>query len=200
MSLPLAFKTELASIPCDIPYLKCAPERIAHWRDKLGPRTGSALRVGLTWAGDPRKHMQLANLADRQRSMHFDQFRPLLEVPGVEFYSLQLGPDAVAQMNGDQRVIDHAALLFDFQETAALMENLDLVICVDTSVVHLAGAIGKKTWMLNRYNTCWRWLLERSDSPWYPTVRIFRQASFGDWPGVVAEVREALFEAANTGL
>lgn len=193
MSLPLAFHTELATIPSEVPYLAASTIKSAQWRERLGQK--STLRVGLTWAGNPRKHLAAGDgvrMGDLQRSIHFDQLCSLLEVPGIEFFSLQLGDDAVRQLNGNPQVIDVTADLHDFEDTAALIDNLDLVICVDTSVAHLAGAIGKPVWLLNRYNTCWRWLMEREDSPWYPTVRIFRQPSFGDWNSVISNIKQAL--------
>jgi Tfp pilus assembly protein PilF len=195
MSLPLACNTVLETIPAEIPYLASSPSSNARWQEKLGDKT--ALRVGLTWAGNPRKHLPLVRRLDRQRSIHFDQLRPLLEVPGVEFFSLQFGDEAVAQLCGNPRVIDFTAEIPDFQNTAALIGHLDLVISVDTSVVHLAGALGKPVWLLNRYNTCWRWLTNREDSPWYPTVRIFRQPSLGDWNSVIGNVKRALEERAS---
>ena len=195
LSLPGIFNTDAATIPRNVPYLSAAPERIAHWRARLGPP--ALPRVGLVWSGDPRKHQILANHADAMRSMRFAALGPLLDVPGVEFHSLQVGEAAVAQIADDPRIADHAGELFDFQETAALVEQLDLVISVDTSMVHLAGALGKPVWMFNRYNTCWRWMLDRTDSPWYPAMRIFRQQTFGDWQPVVAEVAHALAEFAR---
>ncbi|HEX8958111.1 MAG TPA: sulfotransferase, partial [Burkholderiaceae bacterium] len=204
MSLPLLCGTELSSIPAETPYLSSSAEKQAWWRERIGQasraslhnglRTG--LRVGLVWAGNPRKHDSGAHAADRLRSLRFEQIAPLLDVEGVEFYSLQLGEEAVAQLNGDPRVIDLTADLHDFEDTAAFVSNLDLVISVDTSVVHLTGAIGKPVWILNRYNTCWRWLAEGMDSPWYPTARLFRQSDFGDWDGVVADAKRALSELA----
>ena len=190
MSLPLSCKTTLESIPCPGPYLASSPEKIAYWRDKLGKKT--ALRVGLTWAGNPRKYQPDAYAVDRQRSMHFTQLLPLLETETIDFYSLQLGDDAIAQIQGHPRIIDLTSELHDFDDTAALVSNLDLVICVDTAVAHLAGAIGKPVWLLNRYNTCWRWLTVREDSPWYRSMRIFRQPSLGDWSSVIHTVKEAL--------
>lgn len=193
MSLPYAFKTELSTIPAATPYLKGGQEKIDRWRAKLGPKT--ALRVGLAWAGDPRKHLAAAQgvrAIDSQRSIHFDQLLPLLEVPGIEFFSLQVGEDARRQANANPKLIDFTSELRDFEDTVALVENLDMVICVDTSVAHLVGAIGKPVWLLNRYNTCWRWLTGRADSPWYPSMRIFRQPALGDWTNVIAEVKRAL--------
>ena len=190
LSVPGIVGTDLDTIPAEIPYLKAAPARIGHWRDKLGPH--NKFRVGLVWAGEPRKVQPEVALIDRMRSLHFDQFRPLLDVPGVEFYSLQVGRDAAAQLTNAPQVIDHTGDLFDFQETAALVEQLDLAICADTSTAHLAGAIGKPVWLLNRYNTCWRWLRDRTDSPWYPGMRLFRQPALGDWDSVMADVKAAL--------
>lgn len=196
MGLAEAFGTRLDTIPSGIPYLCAKPERLVHWREKFGTEKG--LRVGLVWAGDPRKHAPNSSLIDGMRSMHFDQLRPLLNLPGVIFYSVQVGADAAAQLTDAPQVIDFTGELSDFQETAALAANLDLAICVDTSSAHLIGAIGKPVWLLNRFNTCWRWMLERNDSPWYPSMRIFRQPRLGDWESVVAEVKLALeIEAAR---
>ncbi len=188
MSLPLVFGTTLDTIPAAIPYLRPAPERVLHWRRKFDGE--NRLRVGVVWAGDPRLQ------DDNMRSLHFDRLRPLLEVPGVAFYSMQMGSEAKAQMADVPQIANFTDALFDFQETAALAENLDLAICVDTSSAHLVGAIGKPVWLLNRFNTCWRWMLDRSDSPWYPTMRIFRQPRLGDWDSVIAKVKLALEEEA----
>jgi ADP-heptose:LPS heptosyltransferase len=111
---------------------------------------------------------------------------------GVEFHSLQIGDEARSQFGLEDCITDHGSQLRDFADTAALVANLDLVICVDTSIAHLTGALGKPFWLLNRYNTCWRWLAERSDSPWYPTARLFRQPQPGDWESVIRSVRHAL--------
>jgi tetratricopeptide (TPR) repeat protein len=193
LSLPLAFATRLDSIPSAIPYLAACESKVQAWRDRLGER--DKLRVGLVWAGNPRKALPDANRIDVQRSMAFDRLAPLLEVTECEFYSLQKGDDAVRQLResaSQQKVIDWTEDLRDFSDTAALIENLDLVISVDTSVAHLAGALGKPFWLLNRYNTCWRWLLDRDDSPWYPAARLFRQDATRDWGPVVDRVRAAL--------
>lgn len=190
LSLPYIFKTRLDTIPAQVPYLYVNPARVRHWRNRLGPK--NKLRVGLTWAGDPRIKMRAANALDRMRSLHFKQMLPLLDVPGIEFYSLQLGELTAHQLNGHPQVINVTSEIRDFEDTAAIVENLDLVITVDTSVCHLVGGLGKPVWMLNRHNTCWRWLHDRTDSPWYPTMRIFQQTEMADWEGVIAEVREAL--------
>jgi tetratricopeptide (TPR) repeat protein len=194
-SLPLAFGTTLDTVPAAPRYLAAPSERIALWRERLGDTAGH--RVGLVWAGNPRLGLRNANRVDRQRSLDFDQLAPVLAAEGCTFYSLQKGAAAVAQLHAcGHRVIDHTEALRDFADTAALVANLDLVIAVDTSVAHLAAAVGKPVWLLNRFNTCWRWLLAREDSPWYPTLRIFRQPSHGDWTAVIAQVAAELQHAA----
>jgi hypothetical protein len=146
------------------------------------------------WAGNPTTGLA-ATPIDRQRSIEFDRLAPLFQVIDCDFYSLQKGDAAVQQLRKSpfqQQVADWTDDLHDFSDTAALMENFDLVITVDTSVAHLAGAIGKPFWLLNRYNTCWRWLFDREDSPWYPTARLFRQDKSRDWTDVIARVQAAL--------
>ena len=197
MSLPLLCGSEVSTIPAPIPYFFASSEKQSRWREKLERTFNGGLRVGLVWAGNPRKHVRGANAIDRMRSLRFEQIAPLLDVEDVQYYSLQLGDDATAQLNGDPRVIDFTGDLDDFEDTAALISNLDLVISVDTSVAHLTGAIGKPIWILNRYNTCWRWLMDRDDSPWYPSARLFRQPSFGDWTSVMADARQALSKLAE---
>jgi tetratricopeptide (TPR) repeat protein len=203
LSLPLAFATDLETIPSQVPYLSAPADETRAWRDRLDANRLDAnrfgektrLRVGLVWAGDPRKKLPGANRIDRQRSLVFDQLAPILQVRHCEFHSLQKGDDAVAQLRDstlDHGVIDYAADLHDFADTAALIENLDLVIAVDTAVAHLAGALGKPLWLINRYNTCWRWLLDRTDSPWYPTARLFRQDATRQWDPVMARIQAAL--------
>jgi len=185
MSLPLACRTTFDAIPADVPYLAAPPEETERWRARLGER--AAPRVGLVWSGQPRPIPQLL-LLDRQRSMTFEQFAPLFASMPCEFYSLQKGGDAAAQLRASplgRHLVDLTDGFEDFSDTAALIENLDLVIAVDTSVAHLAGALGKPFWLLNRFNTCWRWLRHRDDSPWYPTARIFRQTVRRDWGPVV---------------
>lgn len=189
LSLPLAFKTTLDTIPAEIAYLRAPAQKLALWRSRLGPRTRP--RIGLVWAGNPRGGRRL----DRLRSIAFDQLAPLIAAADCEFYSLQKGADAVAQLRRGawrERIVDWTEEFNDFADTAALIENLDLVITVDTSVAHLAGALGKPFWLMNRFNTCWRWLLDRPDSPWYPTARIFRQPSYGDWDSVIANIAAEL--------
>jgi tetratricopeptide (TPR) repeat protein len=186
-SLPLAFGTTLETIPVRMPYLTPPRDRALAWQERIGA-AGGPLRIGLSWAGLP-KHRN-----DRRRSMRLEQFSPLAELKSARFYSLQKGPAAAQSAHPPTGMdfVDWAADLNDFAETAALIANLDLLICVDTSVAHLAGAIGKPVWVLLPLVPDWRWMLNRTDSPWYPTMRLFRQATLGDWTGVMAEVGRAL--------
>ncbi|MBV1697648.1 MAG: hypothetical protein KGQ47_04790, partial [Hyphomicrobiales bacterium] len=200
LSLPLALKTQRDTIPSQTPYLTAPAGNIGMWRDRLGRRERA--RIGIVWAGNARKELSIRHqMLDRQRSIAFDRLEPLLHQKNCDFYSLQKGDDAVRQLRDSplrHRMIDLTDDLQDFSDTAALIENLDLVISVDTSVVHLAGALGKPFWLLNRYNTCWRWLLDREDSPWYPTGRLFRQDRTRDWDPVIARVRAVLQDYAAT--
>jgi tetratricopeptide (TPR) repeat protein len=193
LSLPLAFATRLETIPADTPYLAAPASKTRVWRERFS--THERPRIGLAWAGDPRKRLPGAHRLDGQRSIAFARLEPVLAVTNCEFYSLQKGSAAVTQLRDSplrRFVIDWTDDLHDFADTAALMENLDLVITVDTSVAHLAGALGKPFWLLNRHNTCWRWLLGRDDSPWYPTARLFRQDETRDWQPVIARAAAAL--------
>jgi tetratricopeptide (TPR) repeat protein len=193
LSLPFALNTAPNTIPGRTPYLSSDPTKRNAWLARLGPP--DKFRLGLVWAGDPRKQLPNAHLIDRQRSVSFDMLAPLFDIDNCEFVSLQKGADAVAQLQASplrRRVIDWSDDFNDFSDTAALIDNLDLVIAVDTSVAHLAGALGKPLWLLNRYNTCWRWLLDRDDSPWYPGLRQFRQDATRTWDPVIGHVAAAL--------
>lgn len=197
MSLPLACGMRGEDDIPRAPYLACEPKKWAEWYRRLPQNR--ALRVGLVWSGNPRVHNAAATRIDSLRSVAFGTLAPIVELArdqgGVEFYSLQVGKNAVAQLRSHPLagyVKDFSDDLNDFSDTAGLIANLDLVISVDTSVCHLAGAIGKPVWLLNRFNTCWRWQLERTDTPWYQNFTIFRQAAPGDWSDVVAQMREAL--------
>ena len=196
MSLPRIFGTRLDTIPAEMPYLRSDPAAVAAWRDRLDPAPG--LKVGLVWAGR-RRPQTSAMMIDRRRSMGLAQLAPLAACTGVRFYSLQKGDPAeqTAAPPAGLDLIDLMGAATDFADTAALIANLDLVIAVDTSVAHLAGGLGKPVWLLNRFDTCWRWLLGRDDSPWYPTLRQFRQTYAGDWEGVVARVAAALSALAE---
>lgn len=195
MSLPLAFCTRLDTIPATIPYLHAEPDQVAHWRARLAPLEG--LRVGLVWRGNPRPTNPAANAIDRRRSLTLTQFAPLGRVPGVTLVSLQKANDSVVERVPPGITLnDWTDELEDFADTAALVTVLDLVITVDTAVAHLAGALGRPVWILNRYDACWRWLDGRTDSPWYPTARLFRQPRAGDWDSVIDEVGAALVRLA----
>jgi hypothetical protein len=191
MSLPLAFGTTLATIP-PANYLPPLPaERVAHWDSRLGAR--DRMRVGLVWSGNPKQGN------DRNRSMLFAQLARLLDTDAT-FVSLQKDPrpDDTALLAGRTDIIDLTADLTDFVETAALVSCLDLVITVCTSVAHLAATLGRPTWVMLPYLPDWRWLLDRDDSPWYPTVRLFRQDDTRDYARVVEFVRSELLEMMSS--
>jgi hypothetical protein len=188
MSAPWAMRTRLETIPGSVPYLQADVGRVEDWSNRLGGSAG--FRVGLCWAGRP------IHKDDRRRSIPLAELAPLAEVSGIEFHSLQTGLAAEQLSSAGWPVIDHATLLSHFGETAALIANLDLVISVDTSVAHLAGALGKPTWLLLAFVPDWRWMLEREDSPWYPTMKLFRQEVRGNWRGAVSRVARALEQAA----
>jgi tetratricopeptide (TPR) repeat protein len=202
MSLPLAFKTTLDSIPSEVPYLTVPEEALRAAKDLKWPR--QKRRVGLVWSGNPKC------TEDQIRSMPLSCLQPLLDfesdlesdlegdlrlegdLQGLHFFSLQLGT-AASQLTAIQTPItDLRHAIKDLADTAALMTHLDLIITVDTSTAHLAGALAKPTWVLLPFAPDWRWLMDREDSPWYPTVRLFRQPSFGDWDSVIARVRHEL--------
>nr|WP_294507241.1 tetratricopeptide repeat protein [uncultured Rhodopila sp.] len=191
LSLPLAFGTTMETIPAPASYLRADA---AGWSDVLDGLPG--LKVGLVWAGKSRTAQPHAVAIDKRRSMRLADMAPLLLVPGCSFVSLQLGPPA-AQMPAlpeDVLLHDVSGRMGDWADTADLIMGLDLVIAVDTAVAHLAGALGKPVWMLNRFDSCWRWFLGRDDTPWYPSMRQFRQTSRGDWASVIGRVRDALAE------
>ena len=188
MSLPGLFATDLATIPAEIPYLWPDAGEAEEWRRRLAGPPG--LLVGLAWAGDPRPDNPRAAAIDRRRSLRLADFAPLAAVPGVSLVSLQKGAPAEQLRTPPPglAVRDVMGEIGDFAGTAALAAGLDLVIAVDTSVAHLAGALGKPVWVLSRHDGCWRWLLERDDSPWYPTLRLYRQTRPGAWAEVIARV------------
>jgi hypothetical protein len=191
MSLPRAVGTTLDTIPATTPYLEADPVDVAHWRERLASLAG--LRVGLCWAGG-RTSNPGQILLDARRSIALDTLAPLGDISGVHFISLQKGPpaaEAACPARG-MELHDFTGDLHDFADTAALIDGLDLVISVDTAVAHLAGALGKPVWLLNRFDTCFRWLQNRDDSPWYPLLRQFRQPAPGDWHSVISRARGAL--------
>jgi Flp pilus assembly protein TadD len=192
LSLPRAFGTGLDDIPSTIPYLSADDDRIARWSKRLG--SGGGLRVGLVWAGNP------VHTRDGDRSMPLQAMEPLLGLENVRFFSLQKGSGEaqVETLTARDRLDNLADGIADFGDTAAIISLLDLVICVDTAVAHLAGALGQPVWLLLQKDGEWRWLSDdRSDSPWYPTMRIFRQSVQRDWQELVARVRAALEEVVR---
>jgi hypothetical protein len=188
LSLPHIFGTVLETIPAATPYLFADPADVEAMRGRLAQKTG--LRVGLAWAGNSYANLPEMAAVDRRRSLAPELLAPLFEVPEIDFISLQKGGQAPVGFG----LTDFMDEMRDFADTAALIANLDLVISVDTSVAHLAGALGKPVWLLNRYDAEWRWLDGRTDSPWYPGMRIFGQAGPGDWQEVIAAVAAALRE------
>ena len=186
MSLPRLFNTTLQTIPSQKDILLPDPALAQAWRLRLEQQP-PGFKVGLVWAGRP------THKNDRNRSISLSLLAPLATVEGISFYSLQKGEAArqTADPPAGMRIIDWTDELHDFADTAALIAQLDLIISVDTAVVHLAASMGKPVWMLIPFVPDWRWTLNRDDSPWYPTIRLFRQTAFGDWPGVIGRVVEA---------
>ncbi|MGY0830240.1 tetratricopeptide repeat protein [Azospirillum argentinense] len=198
LSLPRAFGTELGSVPAAVPYLSADAAEVERWRARL-PADGR-LKVGLVWSGDPRPHSPKANAVDRRRSLTLAALAPLAAAGDVLFVSLQKGSPAVQIKDPPpgMDLIDPMDAVTDFADTAALMRCLDLIVTVDTSVAHLAGGLGLPVWVLSRHSGCWRWLTRRTDSPWYPTLRLFHQPSPGDWEPAVAQLAEALAERVRS--
>jgi tetratricopeptide (TPR) repeat protein len=189
MSLPLAFGTTPDTIPAQTAYLSVPDEALRTASSIPWPTTG--LRVGLVWAGNPM------HPRDQYRSIPLPLLEPLLRVDGVHFFSLQMGPAAGELAAARAPITDLSHAIHDMADTAALMTHLDLLIAVDTAVAHLAGALGKQVWTLLPFSPDWRWLLHREDSPWYPTMRLFRQPEFGDWQAVVQMAAAALAEQCS---
>jgi tetratricopeptide (TPR) repeat protein len=185
-SLPRIFGTTVETIPNGVPYLSADPIAVERWRTRLAG--AGTVHIGLVWAGNRN------NTEDETRSIPLAAFAALAGLDGVTFVSLQKGEgDAeAAQPPAGLRLLDFTPELADFADTAALVAALDLVIGVDTAVVHLAGALGRPVWLLNRFHAEWRWLRERTDSPWYPTLRQFRQREPSNWDDVISDVRAAL--------
>jgi len=192
-SLPRVFGTTLESIPAQVPYLRVDAQRVTRWALRLP--AGEWLKVGLVWAGNPEH----AN--DRNRSLRLDALQSLWEVDGVQFVSLQKGTPAeeIKTLPAQLKLTDLGSELADFSDTAAVIEQLDLVLCVDTAVAHLAGALGKPVWVMLPTPADWRWLEGREDSPWYPTMRLFRQRERGQWGEVIERVKTALAQRVRAG-
>jgi tetratricopeptide (TPR) repeat protein len=191
MSLPFVMGTELATVPADVPYLRADTARVERWTARLGDDRRP--RVGVAWAGGPR------HPNDKTRSIPVQLLEPLFQTTGIRFISLQKGAAAAAlrQLPSASNVTDWTNDLRDFADTAALIAQLDLVIAVDTAVAHLAGALAKPVWVMLPFNPDFRWMLNRDDSPWYPTMRLFRQTTPGDWPSVIRRVEIELGKLAK---
>jgi Tetratricopeptide repeat/Glycosyltransferase family 9 (heptosyltransferase) len=183
LSVPFVLRHGMTDLPCATPYMRAEPEVAARWRERIG--AGPGLKVGLVWAGNPN-HSNDAN-----RSLPQGRLAPLLAVPGVRLFALQLGARRtdLAALPG---VTDLGGGLTDFAETAGALSALDLLVTVDTSPAHLAGALGRPVWLLLPAEPDWRWMLGRGDSPWYPTMRLFRQQRRGDWTAPIQDVAAAL--------
>jgi Tfp pilus assembly protein PilF len=190
MSVPRLVGISLEEIPADVPYLAPEARKIKTWASRLaGDRVpAGAVRVGLVWAGNA------INPNDKRRSVPLSAYAPLTRIPGVQCYSLQKGK-AVPDLAG-LPIIDLARHLTSFEETAALVASLDLVITIDTAVAHLAGAMNKPVWVLLAHLCDWRWMAERSDSPWYPSMRLFRQRTAGDWSAPLEQIASELKKLA----
>jgi tetratricopeptide (TPR) repeat protein len=192
LNLPMTFGTELATIPANIPYIRPFKERLAKWRDRFVD--DNRVRVGVCWAGN------CAHLNDRNRSIALERLANVLSVPDIDFVSIQKDVgDAQAELLRAHGVRQLGQEFQDFSDTAAVVALLDLVVAVDTSVAHLAGAMGKAVALLVPFSPDWRWLLERTDSPWYPTMRIFRQDAVGDWDRPLERLRQELIGVARRG-
>jgi tetratricopeptide (TPR) repeat protein len=189
LDLPMHYGTTLENIPADVPYLRAPQDKVEHWRERLAPWQGK-FKIGLAWSGSR------AQVNNNNRAMHLSDLKPLLEAAGVQCFSLQKGDaGAFSDMTPSaEQLVDMTGDWRDFTDSAAMIENLDLVITVDTAIAHLAGALGKPVWVMLGPNADWRWLLEREDSPWYPTMRLFRRGHGESRAEQVGRVIEALKE------
>lgn len=185
MSLPLAFNTSMDKIPSKVPYLKLREDGLAYWRSRVG---NDGFRIGLAWAGNP------AFEKDDVRSVLLSNILQVSKIEGAKYFGLQkdLREGDQKLLHDNPQIVHLGSEVKDFEETAAIMSSLDLIISSDTSIVHLAGALGRPTWVLLTSNPDWRWYLERSDSPWYPSAKLFRQSHEGEWRPVIDEVCAAL--------
>jgi Flp pilus assembly protein TadD len=184
MALPKLFDTTIETIPAANPYIVCDPKLVARWGDRIG--RGGRRKIGIVWSGNP------AHRDDQQRSCRLSDFAPLAGVANVDLLSLQIGESARQIRDCGFAIEDLSLHLTDLAETAAAMMHLDLIITVDTAVAHLAGAIGRPVWVLLASQPEWRWMLDRQDSPWYPTMRLFRQRERGQWDDPVARAAAEL--------
>jgi len=185
LELPGIFGTTSKTIPAGVPYLHADPAKAEYWRQKLVSR---AFKVGIVWAGKP------AHPEDRTRSCHLRHFLHWSKIPGLRLFGLQKGAAAnqTEDLSQEIAMTNLGGELDDFTDTAAVIANLDLIVSVDTAVLHLAGAMGRPAWAILPFSPDWRWMLDRPDSPWYPTMRLFRQKSYGDWDDVFQRVSQEL--------
>lgn len=199
LSLPHVLHLGVAGFAPRDAYLHPPADERVRWRQRMEAVPG--LRVGLCWGGNPRINQPFASRIDERRSVPLARLRALFDVPGVRLFSLQKGAAAEADVTaGDRaRLIDWTSELTDYADTAALVANLDLVISVDTSVVHCAGALGVPVWMLDRFDNCWRWGTDPADPGWYRSLRVFRQRAFGEWESVIGDLHRELVAFAGVG-
>ena len=198
LSLPLALSTQLDTIPHSTAYLAADVQKVASWK-RVIPQD-NRYKVGVVWCGGDRPNQPELWALNMRRNIPLALFATQLSpLHQICFFSLQKGASAEAEIRGKEHdywpqgnFYNFAHALHDFSDTAGLIAHLDLVISVDTAVAHLAAALGKPTWILNRYDTCWRWFLQREDSPWYPSVKLYRQENMGDWQAVLAHVAHDL--------
>jgi len=195
LSLPSIFRTDGTTIPCEVPYLFADAGRREAWRRRLGD-SGARLRVGLAWAGNVK------NRRNQTRSVGLSRLLPLMQVEGVDFISLQIdrAREQLREFAEAALIADFAEHIHDFADTAGLVAELDLIVTVDTAVAHLAGGLALPVWTLLPFVPDWRWGLEGETTPWYPTMRLFRQPVLGDWEAVISKVTRALTGAAKRGV
>lgn len=198
MSIPRIVKTEVATIPNETPYLQASTERIAYWKDVLS--RDKNFKIGLCWQGNARYSTQALRRAVAAKSIALEQFKPLSDIPGVSLYCLQRvdGTEQIESCSFKNKLIIFDAE-FDkkhgsFMDTAGVVPHLDLIISVDTGLCHMAAGMNCSTWIILPFPADWRWLRNRSDSPWYPSVRLFRQPKAGDWHTPMQEIVEAIKE------
>jgi tetratricopeptide (TPR) repeat protein len=197
LSLPLALKKKVTSIPYPMRYLRADEDKVHYWQLRIGSRP--RLKVGLVWSGGLRPDQPESWAVNERRNIPLEVFSRGLNSVNADFFSLQKGEQAEAELRlrhqdywPREQFYNFADEIRDFSDTAALIANLDVIVCVDTSTAHLSAALGKPTWILNRFDTCWRWLLERDDSPWYQSVKLYRQAEDQLWQPVLRRVASDL--------
>jgi hypothetical protein len=188
MSLPYRFGTTVETVPADVPYLRATPADAARWGERLRAKAGARRRIAFAWAG------KATHLRDRFRSMRLSQWPSLFSGGDAAWFSVQKGPgrEQLREIAEAENVVDLSEEIGDFGDTTAILSQMDLVVTVDTAVAHLAGALNVPTWVLLPFSPDCRWLLEREDTPWYPSMRLFRQDKPGNWGAVIERVRAEL--------